>query len=163
MINQNHHVLFARLVRSLVASTSSSRTSHRRERAWLSGSSTEGASWPWKLHRCWVWLVSLQPELRACRLSTVVTANRVHHATPSLSFSVCKQTHYDDTRRDNYDGWRNGPSGRTFGWRDWQDRRRQISFHDVFQKEPASVAVKIWTWIRSVYNVFDAALGKLWG
>ena len=50
-----------------------------------------------------------------------------------------------DTRRDNDGGWRNCPSCRTFGWRNWQDRRHQISFHGVFQKEPASVAVESWT------------------
>ena len=80
----------------------------------------------------------------SCCLSTVVTANRVHHVTSSYFLIVCKQTHYDDTRGDLRGGWRNGPSGRTFGWRNWQDRRRQISFHDVFQKEPASVAVESW-------------------
>ena len=72
----------------------------------------------------------------SCCLSTVVTANRVHHVTSSYFLIVCKQTHYDDTRGDLRGGWRNGPSGRTFGWRNWQDRRRQISFHDVFQRNP---------------------------
>jgi len=43
-------------------------------------------------------LVSLQPEQRACRLSEVVTPNRVHHATPSYFLIVYNQTHYDDTK-----------------------------------------------------------------
>jgi len=81
----------------------------------------------------------------SCCLSTVATANRAHHATPSYFLNVRKQARYDDTRGGLRGGWRNGPSGRTFGWRNWQDRRRQISFHDVFQKEPASFAVKNWT------------------
>ena len=68
----------------------------------------------------------------SCCLSAVVTANRVHHATPSYFSIVCKQAHYDDTRGDVRGGWRNGPSGRTFGWRNWQDRRRQISSHYAF-------------------------------
>ena len=34
----------------------------------------------------------------SCCLSTVVTANRAHHATPSYFLFVYKQAHYDDTR-----------------------------------------------------------------
>ena len=67
---------------------------------------------------------------------------KAHNATPSYYLTVCKQAHYDDTRGGLRGGWRNGTSGRTSGWRNWQDRRCQISFHDVFQKEPASFAVK---------------------
>jgi len=72
-------------------------------------------------------------------------ANWRGYATPSYFLIVCKQAHYDDMTGGLRGGWRNGPSGRTFGWRNWQDRRRQISFYDVFQKEPASFAIKNWT------------------
>jgi len=83
-------------------------------------------------------------ETTSCCLSTVATANRAQHATPSYFLIVCKQTHYDDTRGGRRGGWRNGPSGRTFGWRNWQDPGAvRSAFMTSFKRNPQVSRLRI--------------------